>query len=800
LVFRKPAVRGWFTALVVSFVSLTTLLIPAAAQNSISGSAVWLADHKNLKRIDLGANQVDLTISLSDEAEALVVNPADSGVWALAKKKLFKFDNNGQYLLEVDIKSLVDKLDDPKHLVLNPYDASLWVGGEKVLLHVGALGQRLDAWEVTDAIRDFALDVDESLWLLTHKKLLHLSRQGAVLHDQDLISQIKDPEQLAIDSLGGLLWIVSKKEIFQLDVIRPDQPARMILLTPKAGGSEPKIQALLVEPLLGNLWVVTNENLLVIYDRGGNLLKTVDIGPHLLGEVQAMVFEPVSASYWIGGKKGVARFDSMGTFIARISVDKDAKALAVAPFSLSPTLKLLEPENDGVTNNPSPPIRLGLGASCNAVPCLLPAAYNQSLVLNVDLNGSPIGSLFNRSATEALYVSPTRLAEGVNFLNAQAVDLFGHPSNRISASFTIDTIPPRFITVNPADNSAVTAAAVTISGQVDDPTASVLLLDQAGSVIAMGGANFSFAVQLKAGLNTFTLIARDSAGNQASLPLRLNYNAISVSITSPATGAILSRSSLVVRGNFQGPPNTGVTVNGEVALVSGNQFYANLNLAPGPNTLTAVATTPEGVSASDSVTVNLNRDSPDPVQISAEPQSGVAPLKVRFRFDNFSGQTIQQIGADFNGDGSNDFSTNDPAAPVEFTYSTPGVYHATISVTDTENTVSSQTLVVVVSDAVQMDTLFINLWNGMNEELVRGNVIGAMQYLNENAKRKYQRVFSVLLPQMPQIIASYSPLRRVSISEFIGEYAVVRPFNNQKRLYLIYFLKDQDGVWRLDAM
>ena len=145
-----------------------------------------------------------------------------------------------------------------------------------------------------------------------------------------------------------------------------------------------------------------------------------------------------------------------------------------------------------------------------------------------------------------------------------------------------------------------------------------------------------------------------------------------------------------------------------------------------------------------------------------------------------------------------DVTTTDPNTVLSYTYPTPGVYQARITVT--QGSPFTQTLIVGVNDAQQMDQMFTTIWTGMNNDLGRGDVNGALAYLNESAKRKYQPVFTALLPQMPQIVASYSPLRRVSISESIGEYAVIRSFNGQKRLYLIYFLKDQDGVWRLDAM
>jgi RHS repeat-associated protein len=524
LVLRISAVRRVFTAVAVFLITLSALLLPAAAQNSTFGSAVWLADHKHLKRIDLVTNQVDLTVSLDHEAEALAVDPTDSGVWALAQKKLIKFDNNGEAGFQVDIKSLVEKLDDPKHLVLNPYDASLWVGGEKMLVHVNAQGQWLGAWQISGEIQVMGLDADESLWLLTHKNLLHISRQGAMLHNLDLKSRIKEPEYLAIDSLGGLLWVAGKKELIQLELSHPDQSARAVSLPPKTGGDETKVSALAVDPLLGNLWVVTEKDHLLVYDRDANLLKSVDFGPHDFGDPQTLVFEPLSASFWVGGKKAVGRFDSSGGFVARIAIEKEAEALGVVPFSLSPTLKLLKPENGDLTNNPRPTIRLGLGASCNALSCLLPEVYTRTLALSVDLNGSPIGSLFTRTATEALFVPADRLPEGLNNLNAQAVDLFGHASNLLTGHFTIDTIPPKFLEISPADGSVVAQAEIIIRGKVDDPTAVVMLenlTSLGGEILNTNPLDFSFRVPLVPGENRFTLTAQDPAGNISSIEIRI---------------------------------------------------------------------------------------------------------------------------------------------------------------------------------------------------------------------------------------------------------------------------------------
>ncbi len=96
--------------------------------------------------------------------------------------------------------------------------------------------------------------------------------------------------------------------------------------------------------------------------------------------------------------------------------------------------------------------------------------------------------------------------------------------------------------------------------------------------------------------------------------------------------------------------------------------------------------------------------------------------------------------------------------------------------------------------------MFRAMWNGMNNALVAGDKDGAMRYLNGSAQRKFGPVFDALIPFMSDIVASYSVLARASVSTAIGEYAVMRTENGQKRLYLIYFLLGADGVWRIDEM
>lgn len=72
--------------------------------------------------------------------------------------------------------------------------------------------------------------------------------------------------------------------------------------------------------------------------------------------------------------------------------------------------------------------------------------------------------------------------------------------------------------------------------------------------------------------------------------------------------------------------------------------------------------------------------------------------------------------------------------------------------------------------------------------------------LNYSAQQKYGPVFDLLMPQYASIAASFSPLQRSTYTPGYAEYAVNRIINGVNRVYLIYFLPDGYGIWRLDSM
>ena len=275
---------------------------------------------------------------------------------------------------------------------------------------------------------------------------------------------------------------------------------------------------------------------------------------------------------------------------------------------------------------------------------------------------------------------------------------------------------------------------------------------------------------------------------------------LSVTITDPMANVTIDSNTYNVVGTFSGPANTGVVVNDRVAYTSGGRFVLNdLPVVAGTNTITAVATNPAGQSATTAVTVTASGSAPDLV-LHADISRGVAPLSVTFTYEFRSTQTIDKLAIDFNGDGRDDFSTRKPPTMVQNTYTNPGLFMATLTITDNLRTTHKATVGIEVGTSDARDSLFRSVWDTMNAALVRGDVPTALASLNVRAQERYAPVFNDLVAEMPAIVASYSAPQFVSADSDYFEYAINRVIDGENQIFLVYLLRDGDGVWRMDSM
>jgi hypothetical protein len=275
---------------------------------------------------------------------------------------------------------------------------------------------------------------------------------------------------------------------------------------------------------------------------------------------------------------------------------------------------------------------------------------------------------------------------------------------------------------------------------------------------------------------------------------------IQLSITSPPSGGLINGSSMLVQGTVSAPSGeVGVVVNGVVAQVNGDQFAANqVPLVPGDNTITAVATDFNGNLASASVTVS-SAEQQRFVEIFANPESGTAPLDVNFSILKSMANPIVSFTLDANGDGTADFTSSALPDTIPFTYSQPGLYLATGTLTDNQGNKYTDTIAINVSSLQAVNTLLKSKWAGFKGTLINKNIATAMKYVTEGLRPKYAGLFERFGNHLPAIAERLPDLQLIRIEGDVAAYYVTQMENGVEKAHFVYFVLDQNGLWRLQA-
>lgn len=233
------------------------------------------------------------------------------------------------------------------------------------------------------------------------------------------------------------------------------------------------------------------------------------------------------------------------------------------------------------------------------------AVADANLIALLRVNGIDVG-LENRAFNIDL-----SFQEGPQTIFIEAEDIAG---NRSSASVNfVVAIPPVVTITSPPNLSTFGASPITVSGTIDDPTATVVVNGVPAAV--SGGAFTAIGIPLREGSNIITATATDPRGNvgTSSITVALDTTPPTVLIDTPADGAIITQPVVtvtgmindIVTGTVNGDKAT-VTVNGIEAQVSNRSFVVvDLPLKRGPNTITATGTDKAGNTSSHSIQVTF---------------------------------------------------------------------------------------------------------------------------------------------------------------------------------------------------
>lgn len=302
------------------------------------------------------------------------------------------------------------------------------------------------------------------------------------------------------------------------------------------------------------------------------------------------------------------------------------------------------------------------------------------------------------------------------------------------------------------------------------------------------------------GRNTVEVQVKSVPSSYITVSVQGTYY-LGISISDPVPQASLPYDTATVQGTWRGyTGDAGIVVNGIPAIVAGNSFIASdVPLVPGGNALSAVVTTFDGISNNDNVIVVATGESP-PVALWANFTSGVSPLTVAFK-TQVGGISPVEYRYDFTGDGvvDNTAATDDGVA---FSYQTPGTYRATVTAVDNNGQTYVADKVIVVQDRPTMDALLSGRWNGMSASLQSSDIDGSLAGIAFDRRDKYRAIFTPLLLQFPSIFASVSYPEFIKVEGNIAQYRVRRDQIwdgvQQTITYYVWFVKDSDGVWRVD--
>ena len=377
--------------------------------------------------------------------------------------------------------------------------------------------------------------------------------------------------------------------------------------------------------------------------------------------------------------------------------------------------------------------------------------------------------------------------------NELAVTLAGPPGSFITLTITGE---------HPVPEVSLSAFPETI--HKGDPTtlswnstnAASCTIDQGiGNVPLTGSVSISPAQTTR-----YTITVKGPGGTATASVTVTVMSPISLAITSPLDGEPVRGAKALVEGTIvhRKGAETGVTVNGVPAVIYDGKFIVNeVPLQKGENSITAAATDANGNSLSASITLNAET-SADCVRIESIAYWGVSPFETTLVVRG----AHQEPSLTHTGPGPVEFlsSTNEEEYPIRIT--TEGVYHFTAEAPDAQGETCSNTLAIVVLNKADLDELLRAKWSGMKSKLALGEIEQALSYFREGSKEDYRQIFTALAANLPRLVSGMQDIEMIGAEDGRAKYRIRRVHAVDGKpvtiTYNIYFILDEDGLWKLD--
>jgi hypothetical protein len=277
---------------------------------------------------------------------------------------------------------------------------------------------------------------------------------------------------------------------------------------------------------------------------------------------------------------------------------------------------------------------------------------------------------------------------------------------------------------------------------------------------------------------------------------------ITLTITSPTDNTTLARPDVMVTGTVThaGGLETGVVVNGVVALVYNGEFVANhVPITVGENTITVKAIDVNGEYVEKDISLT-KEDFSRKIELNADMESGLAPVESMLTFStNFivsaqpvifcSGPAAVEVLADFEPD------------TWAISMTEPGIYVCSAEMQDENGVNYSDQVAILAMDRTVFDALLQSKWNGMKVAIMAGGIEGAVQEFTFGQQQIFREIFTITKDKLAQMALDMQDIELIYQKNDTSEYRIKRDVifkgSPETITFYIYFQRGADGIWRI---
>ncbi len=604
----------------------------------VTRGVIWVGTRKEITKYSFFGKEIshyplDIKNSCGERVVHISLNQSDGSLWVGAKDEVIKLSSDGEEIFR--IKTYDHAVD----VSADSSDGTCWVGHKQKVTKYSPEGKPLATFNIENCNKVHALAADpvsHSLWIGSKKGLIKVGSDGFKFH----IKEPLDIQDIKIDISDSSVWAVTKKEVFKYSA----EGQKLFRLFPCSKEDKYKYHKKNINSRCND---PDDDNL------------------RCEGNLVTLAVDPYDSSCWIAWRKFLLKLSRDGEFLQRLDGFKQIEALDIGYSSTQLSIRIDSPldgavfyatpvDISGTVNDSTAAVSVNgfkaavsgntftapglmLQEGQNTITAVAGDGYGRTaadtITVTLITKGSITGTVTDSSTGLAISGASVAIKDPLNVIHSTTTDdngkytvsgitqgsfaaLFektGYENNTVTGTLnagetkTVDVqltpIKPLAVKItSPLDGAVISATYGDVKGTVSDPAATVIV--NGIEAIVSGNTFEAKGIQLTPGPNSITAKATDGNGRTASDTIIVNYNQLSISITYPSEGEVLSTPSVSVEGIIS-DPSAYVEVNGIPASVSsGGSFIAHgITLLEGTNMITAQGVNTAGQTAEDTVRV-----------------------------------------------------------------------------------------------------------------------------------------------------------------------------------------------------